>query len=81
VKESGRGPHLFLKNRQHALGARLGVTGNAGLMDFLAPRGASQNVLLGPEQACAKLFARRANVHVDFHTNLHFNDLRCLPSH
>ena len=33
------------------------------------------------EQAYAKLFARRADVHVDFHTNLHFNDLRCLPGH
>jgi hypothetical protein len=29
----------------------------------------------------AKLFSRRANVHVDFHTNLQFNDLRCLPGH
>ncbi len=33
------------------------------------------------KQAYAKLFGRRANVHVDFHTNLHFNDLRCLPGH
>ncbi|WP_210249046.1 hypothetical protein [Bradyrhizobium sp. KBS0727] len=28
MKKSGRGSHLFLNNRQHTLGALLGVTGN-----------------------------------------------------
>jgi hypothetical protein len=36
---------------------------------------------VGPEQAVAKLFARRAGVHIDLHANLHFKDLRCLPRH
>src|ERR1700687_1895172 len=27
------------------------------------------------------LLARRAGVHVDFHTNRDFNDLRCFPGH
>jgi hypothetical protein len=27
------------------------------------------------------LFALRAGVHVDFHANLHFNDLRFFPGH
>jgi hypothetical protein len=36
-----------------------------------------------PGQVAAKslLFARRAGVHVDFHADRHFNDLRCLPGH
>jgi hypothetical protein len=33
------------------------------------------------EQALAKLFALRAGVHIDFHANLHFNNLRCFPGH
>ena len=27
------------------------------------------------------LLARRAGVHVDFHADRHFNDLRCFPGH
>jgi hypothetical protein len=33
------------------------------------------------ERVFAKLFALRAGVHVDFHPNLHFNDLWCFPGH
>jgi hypothetical protein len=31
--------------------------------------------------ALAELFSLCAGVHVDFHANLHFNDLRCFPGH
>jgi hypothetical protein len=27
------------------------------------------------------LFARGAGIHVDFHANRHFDDLRCFPGH
>jgi hypothetical protein len=33
------------------------------------------------QQMLVKLFALRAGVHVDFHANQHFNDLRCFPGH
>ena len=32
-------------------------------------------------QILAKLFARRAGVHIDFHAKLHFKDLWCFPVH
>jgi hypothetical protein len=33
------------------------------------------------QQALGKLFAWRGGIHVDFHANLHFDDLRCFPGH
>jgi hypothetical protein len=45
------------------------------------PSGASQELAPVQNRRFAKLFALGAGVHVDFHTNRHFNDLRCFPGH
>jgi hypothetical protein len=41
----------------------------------------SQQVTAGAGQNASRLLARRAGIHVDFHADRHFNDLRSFPSH
>src|SRR6185312_3478253 len=43
------------------------------------PRPAAESA--GAGQNASLLFARRADVHVDFHAHLHFDDLRSFPGH
>jgi hypothetical protein len=44
------------------------------------PASARSNRLPEPGRTL-RLLARRADVHVDFHADLHFDDLRSFPSH
>src|SRR5215475_11997831 len=41
----------------------------------------SQQITAGAGQIASQLLASRADVHVDFHAHLHFDDLRSFPGH